>query len=142
MGVGGSPIQLSVVPGVNNQGVGATFQVAVMLTNAKDLYSVPIQMHFDPTVLSLVNVDDGNLLGRDLQAVALSHRDDGNGNLTISASRPPNAKGVDGQGTLCTLTFKALKAGDSSLSLLQVGARDSNQKSIQTVSNQSVIHVK
>ena len=138
----GGPVSVSIFPAVATHAIGSTFQVAVMLANAKDLYSVPLQMHFDPAVLSLVNVDDGNLLGRDGQAVALVHRDEGNGMLTISASRPPNVKGVDGQGTLCTLTFKALAAGDSSLSVLKVGAKDSNQNNLPTVSNQSVIHVK
>ena len=136
------PVSVSIYPAVATHAVGSTFQVAVMLANAKDLYSVPVQMHFDPAVLSLVNVDDGNLLGRDGQAVALVHRDEGNGMLTISASRPPNTKGVDGQGTLCTLTFKALAAGDSALSLVKIGAKDSNQNNLPTVGNQSVIHVK
>jgi general secretion pathway protein D len=138
----GGPVSVSIFPAVATHPVGSTFQVAVMLANAKDLYSVPLQMHFDPAVLSLVNVDDGNLLGRDGQAVALVHRDEGNGMLTISASRPPNVKGVDGQGTLCTLTFKALTAGDSALSLIKIGAKDSNQNNLPTVGNQSVIHVK
>lgn len=138
----GGPVSVSIYPAVATHAVGSTFQVAVMLANAKDLYSVPVQMHFDPAVLSLVNVDDGNLLGRDGQAVALVHRDEGNGMLTISASRPPNTKGVDGQGTLCTLTFKALAAGDSALSLVKIGAKDSNQNNLPTVGNQSVIHVK
>jgi general secretion pathway protein D len=138
----GGPVSVSIYPAVATHAVGSTFQVAVMLANAKDLYSVPLQMHFDPAVLSLVNVDDGNLLNRDNQAVALVHRDEGNGMLTISASRPPNVKGVDGQGTLCTLTFKALAAGDSALSLIKIGAKDSNQNNLPTVGNQSVIHVK
>jgi general secretion pathway protein D len=140
--VAGGPVNVSIYPAVATHPVGSTFQVAVMLSNAKDLYSVPLQMHFDPAVLSLVNVDDGNLLSRDLQAVAMTHRDDGNGNVTISASRPPNVKGVDGQGTLCTLTFKALKVGDSPLSLVKIGAKDSNQNNLPTTGNQSVIHVK
>jgi general secretion pathway protein D len=139
---GGAPVNVSIVPATVNQAVGSTFQVAVMLSNAKDLYSVPVQLHFDPKVLSLVNVDDGNLLNRDGQAVALLHRDEGNGMVTLSATRPPGVKGVDGQGTLCTLTFKALSAGDSALSLVKIGAKDSNQNNLPTVGNQSVIHVK
>ena len=137
-----TPLNVTIVPGAMNQAVGSTFQVAVMLSNAKDLFAVPLQMHFDPKILSLVNVDAGELLGRDGQAVALVHRDEGNGNVTISASRPPNVKGVDGQGTLCTLTFKAVATGDSSLSLMKVGAKDSGQGNIPTVGNQAIVHVK
>ena len=97
------------------QAVGSTFQVAVLATNAHDLFSVPLQLQFDPKVLSLVDVDSGTLLSQDGQAVALVHRDEGNGLVTVSASRPPGTVGVNGQGTVATLTFKAVAAGDSAL---------------------------
>ena len=69
----------------------------IMLSNAHDVFSVPLQLQFDPKVLQLVNVDAGGLLGRDGQPVALVHRDDGNGLVTISASRPPGSHGVTGR---------------------------------------------
>jgi general secretion pathway protein D len=138
----GPPVTLTVVPAVGNQTVGSTFQVAVMASNARDLSSVPLQMQFDPRVLQLVNVDAGELLGRDQQAVALVHRDEGNGAVTVSASRPPGTRGVDGQGTICTLTFKALAAGDSTLALTRIGAKDSKQNTVAAIGNQAVVHVK
>jgi len=136
------PVNVAVVPAVANQAVGSTFQVAVTAGNARDLFSVPMQLQFNPQVLSLVDVDSGELLSRDGQAMALVHRDEGNGLVTISASRPPNTAGVNGQGTVCTLTFKALAAGDSQLSLVKVGAKDSKQNSLPTVGTQAVVHVK
>jgi general secretion pathway protein D len=140
-GVAGSPVQLSVVPAVNNQGVGATFQVAVMLSNAHDLFSVPLQIQFNSQVLSLVNVDAGNLLSKDGQAVALVHRDEGNGAVTISASRPPGVSGVDGSGTVCTLTFKTIGPGNSAVQLVRIGAKDSRQNSLPAVGTQAIVHV-
>ncbi|GGG72411.1 cohesin domain-containing protein [Edaphobacter dinghuensis] len=138
----GPPVSFSVVPPASAQTVGSTFQVAVMLGNGRDVYSVPLQMQFNPKVLQLVNVDTGNFLGRDGQAVALVHRDDGNGLVTISSSRPPNVAGVSGQGSLCTLTFKAVAAGDSNLALVKVGARNSAQANLPAVGSQAVVHVK
>ncbi len=82
------------------------------------------------------------LLSRDGQAVALSHRDDGSGMVTISTSRPPGVKGVNGQGSVCTLTFKAVAAGDSNLALVKVGARNSAQATLPAVGSQAVVHVK
>jgi general secretion pathway protein D len=136
------PVTLAVVPAVVSQAVGATFQVAVTASNAHDLFSAPLQMQFDPKVLQLVNVDAGDLLGRDGQAVALVHRDEGNGAVTISATRPPGTHGVDGQGTICTLTFKAIAAGDSTLQLTRVGLKDSQQNSVPAIPSQAVVHVK
>ena len=138
----GTPVTLTVLPAVSNQAVGSTFQVSVMAANAHDLFAVPVQIQFDPKVLSLVNVDSGELLGKDGQDVALVHRDEGNGAVTISATRPPGTKGVDGQGGICTLTFKALAAGDSTVALTRIGTRDSQQKVIPSVGVQAVVHVK
>ena len=135
-------VTLTVLPAVSNQAVGSTFQVSVMAANAHDLFAVPVQIQFDPKVLSLVNVDSGELLGKDGQDVALVHRDEGNGAVTISATRPPGTKGVDGQGAVCTLTFKAVAAGDSTLALTRIGTRDSQQKVIPSVGVQAVVHVK
>jgi general secretion pathway protein D len=138
----GPPVNLTVVPANSNQTVGSTFQVAVMLTGGSDIYSVPLQLQFNPAVLQLVNVDAGDLLSRDGQAVALSHRDDGSGMVTISTSRPPGVTGVNGAGSVCTLTFKAVAAGDSNLALVKVGARNSAQASLPAVGSQAVVHVK
>ena len=62
--------------------LGATFKVPVVLTGGTDIASVPLQIPYDPAKLSLVNVDSGDFLGRDGQAVALLHRDDGPGMIT------------------------------------------------------------
>jgi general secretion pathway protein D len=103
---------------------------------------VPIQLQFNPAVLQLVNVDAGDFLSRDGQAVAIVHRDEGNGLVTISSSRPPNVAGISGQGSVATLTFKAIGAGDSNLTLVKVGARNSAQANLPAVGSQAVVHVK
>lgn len=136
------PVVLSVVPPTSNQTVGSTFQVAVMASNAKDLYAVPLQLQFNPAVLQLVNVDAGDLLGRDGQAVALVHRDEGNGLVTISSSRPPSTNGVAGQGSICVLTFRAIAAGDSTLALPKVAARNSLQAPLPAIGSAGTVHVK
>ncbi|HTC76366.1 MAG TPA: tetratricopeptide repeat protein [Edaphobacter sp.] len=138
---GGPPVSFTVVPPSSNQAVGSTFQVAVMLGNARDISSVPLQLKFNPAVLQLVNVDTGDLLSRDGQLASLVHRED-NGLVAISTTRPPNAAGVSGQGTLCTLTFKAVAAGDSDLTLVKVGALNSKQANLPAVGSQAVVHVK
>jgi general secretion pathway protein D len=137
----GPPISFTVVPPNSNQSVGSTFQVGVMLGNARDVFSVPLQMKFNPAVLQLVNVDSGDVLSRDGQVVSLVHRED-NGLVAVSTSRPPNAAGVSGQGSLCTFTFKAIAAGDSDLTLIKVGALNSAQANLPAVGSQAVVHVK
>ncbi len=140
--VSSSPLPtLSVAPSSSTQAVGSTFQVAVMLANAHDISSVPAQVQYDPKVLSLVDASAGELLGRDGQAVALSQSEKTRGLIELNAARPGNANGVNGQGTVYTLTFKANAAGDSKIALVKVGATDSAQRSLPVVGTQAVVHV-
>jgi len=137
-----TPISLQVIPSATTQSVGATFQVVVKVSNARDLATVPLQMQFNSKVLQLVGVEDGTLMSRDGQVAALVHRDGGDGSVTITSTRPPQAPGVNGEGPLCTLTFKAIGAGDSPLALVRIGARDSKQNNLPTVGSQGMVHVK
>ena len=107
---------------------GGSFQVPVVLNSASDVASVPVQIHYDPAKLALVNVAAGDLLNRDGQAVALIHRDDGPGNVTVVASRPPGTTGISGSGSVCILTFQAKAAGATSLTMPRAGAVDSKQQ--------------
>jgi general secretion pathway protein D len=137
-----APVALTVIPPNSTQALGSSFRVSVVLSNAHDVYSVPMQLQFDPKVLQLVNVDAGGLLGGDGQPVALAHRDDGNGLLTVSATRPPGVAGVNGQGEVCLLTFKAIAAGDTNIALVKVGAKNSVQMNLPAVGSTAVVHVK
>ena len=82
---------------------GNTFVVNLMISGAQNVYSVPVQMNYDPAKLQLVNVSNGGFLSQDGQAVALVHREDETtGTLQITATRPPGAGGVSGQGAVVT----------------------------------------
>lgn len=123
---GGSAFAFNVPPGPLAN--GSSFQVPIVLNSATDVASVPVQIQYDPAKLALVNVAGGDLLNRDGQAAALIHRDDGPGNLTVVASRPPGAAGISGSGTVCVLTFQAKAAGTTSLTMTRTGAVDSKQQ--------------
>ena len=127
---GAPSVNLMLSPPGNPVATGATFQVPVVLAGGKDIDSVPLQVQYDPTKLSLVNVTSGDLLGRDNQAVALVHRDDGPGTITIDAARPPGVAGVTGSGVVCILSFTAKAAGDTSLSLTRASAINSAQQQV------------
>ena len=116
--------------------------MTVRATNAHDLFGVPLQMQFDPKVLSLVNVDAGDLLGRDGQAVALSpsRRWRRGGHDVVDRGRPIR-RAISGDGPLCVLTFKAIAPGNSSLALVRVGAQDSHQNKLPVVGGQATVQV-
>jgi general secretion pathway protein D len=120
---------------------GTTFQVPVVLTGGADVSSVPLQIQYDPSKITLVNVGDGDLLNRDGQIVSMAHRDDGPGNLTLNVSRPPGAPGVSGAGVVCVLTFQAAAKGQSDISITRAGAMSSAGKPLQAQTSQTTIVV-
>jgi len=122
------PVNLLFSPPGSPVAAGSTFQVPLVLTGGKDVASVPMQVQYDPAKLSLLNVTSGDLLTRDNQAVGLVHRDDGSGNITINASRPPGVAGVSGAGVVCVLSFQAKAPGESVLALTQGAAVTSAQQ--------------
>jgi general secretion pathway protein D len=141
-----APVDLQLTPAQSSQKVGSTFQMAVDLSGGKDVFSVPLQLQYDTSKLSLVNVDLGdprksNFLGKDGQAIALAHRDDGNGNVSIAASRPPGTKGVSGSGTLCVLTFQAKAPGDAPVAITRPVVRNSQQQELPATGSQAVVHI-
>ena len=130
---GGAPVQpisFVMTPASASPTVGSTIPISVNLNGAQDLSSVPLQITYDASKLALLNVDSGNLLGKDGQAVALVHRDDGPGTVTIAISRPPGTAGVSGSGSVCVLTFQARAAGASDVVISHPGAMDSGQRPI------------
>jgi general secretion pathway protein D len=116
--------------------------VNLMISGAQNVYSVPVQMNYDPAKLQLVNVSNGGFLSQDGQAVALVHREDeSTGTLTITATRPPGAGGVSGQGAVVTLTFQAKASGQTPLTITRGGARDPGQQSITVNGAQASVTV-
>jgi general secretion pathway protein D len=137
----GAPAALQLLSPPAPQTVGGSFQVAVNLSGGRDVFAVPLQVQYDQNKLTLINVDAGGYLGADGQAVALVHRDDGNGGVAISASRPPGVAGVNGSGTVCTMTFQAKAPGDAPISITRPGAKNSAQQALPVTGSQTTVHI-
>jgi general secretion pathway protein D len=129
-------------PPTLNQPKGSTFTVNIMLSGGQNVYSVPVQLNYDPNQLQVVNVSNGGFLSQDGQPVALVHRDDPTtGTLQITATRPPGAGGVSGQGAVVTLTFMAKVPGQSALTITRGGARDPAMQPIAMSGAQAAITI-
>jgi len=129
-------------PPTLSQAKGSTFTVNVMLSGGQNVYSVPVQLNYDPNQLQVVNVSNGGFLSQDGQAVALVHRDDpATGTLQVTATRPPGAGGVSGQGAVVTLTFMAKGPGQSALTITRGGARDPAMQPIAMSGAQAAITI-
>jgi general secretion pathway protein D len=129
-------------PGQITAKKGDTFVVNLLISGAQNVYSVPVQMNYDPAKLQLVNISNGGFLSQDGQAVALVHREDETtGTLLITATRPPGAGGVSGQGAVVTLTFQAKAGGQTPLTITRGGALDPAQQRIMVNGAQASVTV-
>ena len=121
---------------------GNTFAVNLVISGAQNVHSVPVQLNYDPKMLQLVNVSNGGFLSQDGQAVALVHREDESiGQSQITATRPPGAGGVSGQGSVVTLTFMAKADGQTPLTITRGGARDPGMQAITVNGAQAAVTV-
>ena len=129
-------------PPTLDQAVGSTFTVNVNLAGGQNVYSVPIQVMYNPRVLQLLNVSNGPLLSKDGQTVALVNRDDSMvGLLRLTASRPPGSGGVTGDGAVFTLTFQARAPGQATLSINRAAVKNASMQNVPASGSQAIVTV-
>src|SRR5712692_6739560 len=122
--------------------VGQTTTLGVVVENVNDLFSIPLLLQYNPAVISVEEVRHGGFLSGGTQEIAIVQRvDKERGQAIISATRQPNTPGVNGTGTLVGIVIRGVAPGTSSLAVLQVNGRDSQQKPIPLVSGQANIRV-
>jgi general secretion pathway protein D len=120
---------------------GSNFAVPIQINEAQNVMSVPMQISYDPKMVSLINIGMGDLLSKDGQAVAIVHRDDPPGKMYLNVSRPPSASGVTGSGTLCVLRFQAKQAGDAHITITKAAVQDANDKQVEAAGVEAKITI-
>jgi general secretion pathway protein D len=138
--VGGPRIRFE--PASLNLAPGQTATIGVVVENVTDLFSVPMLLQYNQAIISVEEVRHGGFLSGGTQEIALVQRvDKEHGQAIISATRQPNTPGVNGTGTLLGVVVKALAPGTTSISIVQVNAKDSQQKPIQLVTSEATLRV-
>ncbi len=122
---------------------GDSKTLGLAVTNVSDLYSIPLLIHYNPAVIQVEEVVNGGFLaGSNSQEIAIVQRIDAQrGDIIVSATRQPNTPGVNGSGTLLGIVVRGVAPGTSALQILQVNARDSQQKNLPMVSQEATIQV-
>ena len=122
---------------------GQTATLGVSIDNVNDLYSIPMILQYDPKVISVEEVQHGGFLSSGNQEIAIVQRvDKEHGQAMIAATRQPNTPGVSGSGTLLGVVVKALAPGATNISIVQVNAKDSQQKPLALLTGEATIQVK
>lgn len=114
---------LVVGPGLAGRGDLVTFTIQV--ENARNVAHSPLRLVFDPDVLQFVAAEEGSFLSGGGAATQFLARESGAaGVLEIAISRMPPARGIAGNGILCSVTFLAKRPGSSPLVLAGSGLLD------------------
>jgi general secretion pathway protein D len=138
----GQSAQLRFEPQSLSLKAGQTATVGVVVDNANDLFSIPFLLQYDPMVISVEEVRQGSFLQAGDQEIAIVQRvDKEHGQAIVSETRQPNRSGASGTGTILGIVIKALGPGTSILSIVQVNARDSQQRPIQLVTGEARVQV-
>ncbi|MGH9774646.1 MAG: hypothetical protein ACRD50_06825 [Candidatus Acidiferrales bacterium] len=121
---------------------GETKTIGLSAENVQDLFSIPILLQYNPAVIQIEEVRNGGFLSGGTQEIAIVQRvDQQHGQAIISATRQPNTPGINGTGTLFGLIVRAVGPGVSTIQILQVNARSSQQKPIPLAAGTVTIQV-
>ncbi len=114
-----SPVEVSLVPSSSEVTLGNTFTVAINLANCTDVIGADVQVVFDPTKLQVVDSDalqagvqiaPGSFIVGQIGANTAN-----NTAGTVRFAVAKAAPGVDGAGTLATITFAAVGEGTATI---------------------------
>ncbi|HXT27464.1 MAG TPA: cohesin domain-containing protein [Candidatus Eisenbacteria bacterium] len=121
---------------------GQTATLGIAVDNVSDLYSIPMMLQYDPAVISIEDIQHGTFLSSGNQEIAIVQGGDkSKGQVMIAATRQPNTPGVSGSGTLLGVVIKAIGPGATNLSIVQVNAKDSQQKPLALVTTEASVQV-
>src|SRR5579859_6168896 len=139
---GAEQAQIRFEPRSLSMKVGQQETVGVVVDKVTDLFSIPFLLQYNPAVISVEEVRHGGFLSGGTQEIAIVQRvDKEHGQAIISATRQPNTAGVNGTGTIMGIVIKAIAPGSSNISIVQVNAKDSQQKPIPLVTSEATIQV-
>jgi general secretion pathway protein D len=138
----GAAVQLHFEPATMAMKPGDTTTLGLAISNVNDLFSIPLMIHYDPSVIQVEEVRNGGFLSGGTQEIAVVQRiDQQKGEVVVSATRQPNTPGVSGTGTVLGLVVRAVGPGTARLQILQVNAHNSQQQPIPIVSGEATVQV-
>ena len=112
-------------PNSMNLVVGNEFSVQVRINSPIDLYATEFKLNFEPSLISLVDITEGDFLSKDnAQTYSVTKINNTLGEATFATTRLATQTGVGGEGSLATLKFKTLNRGTGSIELSSLQLAD------------------
>jgi general secretion pathway protein D len=120
-----------------------TVTVALIIDNATDVASAPLQVSFDSKVVKLNDAGRGDFFSSDGQIpVFTKNIQNDAGTAAINLNRLPNTPGVSGSGVLTTMIFQAVAKGSTTVAIPNLTVRNAQGQVVFSGSPQMTINVK
>jgi len=109
---------------------GDSFAVQLIAQSDEPIMAVPLAISYDPQVLQLTSVTEGDFLRQGGAQTSFSSRVDPTGRVIITANRSADS-GATAAGSIVALNFRALsQAPDARVQLLSIAATGANGTSV------------
>jgi general secretion pathway protein D len=117
--------------------------VALVIENASDVASAPMQLQYDPKVVRLNDIGRGDFLSNDGQVpVFTKNIQNDNGTAIINLNRQPGSPGSNGSGVLVTMILQGVGKGTTNVTLPNLTIRNSAGQVVASGSPSITITVK
>jgi general secretion pathway protein D len=96
--------------------VNTDFSVQVMAQNAENVASLMLSLKFDPELMQVKEIKEGNLMNKDgARTSFIKNVNNYSGNIQIGITREGFKTGASGEGELVSIIFTPKKKGDSNI---------------------------
>jgi hypothetical protein len=106
----GAAVEIRLKPTKKNIGVGGRFDVAIQIRARQPVSHLPITLLYDERQLQVLDVWSGAFIGSQKESQFLAEFSEP-GRIVIGASRLGNRQGIEGDGDLAFIRFRALAEG-------------------------------
>jgi hypothetical protein len=146
IGLGAQMVHFALSPDVIQVETGDEFEVAVVISDATDLYGIQFDLFFDPVILQVMDIDPersglqialGDFPFPDF--VALQEVDNIEGRLSYACTQMRPREPVSGSGTALIVRFQATEAGETELALQGVLAATEDYELDATATSGQVV---
>lgn len=114
--------QLSIEPSVVNALQNRELTLSLNINTDYDVYGIQFDLVYDPSILELVDITEGTFLNQFASTYVVQRTSPGR--LTYAITRTVVRNGVVGPGTVATVRFRTLRAGQSAVQLSNVKIAD------------------
>lgn len=129
--VASSGAEMSISPSTVSVGIDQTFETNINISNVSDLFGWQLRLSYNTSLLELVNIIEGSFLNSSRDTYFVPKNVSTDGYVLAGCTSLRNVAGVNGNGTLATVEFRAKTLGSCTLDLYETKLVDSNRQLVE-----------